>query len=286
MKKAILFCAVFTFLFASCVKNSSEYKTLQAKNDSLALAASKADAELEQIMTLLNEVEDNFRSIQSSENYLVGQSGGSGELTPSVRDRIQSEMQFVTEVLEKNRQRISGLEAKLKQSNRNSAQLSKTLAGLRRDLEEKTNTLVSLQEELAKRDRQIADLTEHVSRLSDNVKALSDESSARKDIIDRQQAELNKAYYCFGTSKELKDYKIVVKGQLGTGFDRDHFIRIDDIHTQTVIALYAKKGKLISKHPAGSYAFAQDASGQAELRILDPKNFWSLTKYLVIEVKV
>lgn len=47
-----------------------------------------------------------------------------------------------------------------------------------------------------------------------------------------------------------------------------------------------KKGKLISKHPDGSYEFGKDSNGQAELRILDPKNFWSLTKYLVVQVNV
>jgi chromosome segregation ATPase len=268
------------------VKNSSEYKALQAKNDSLALAATKANVELDQIMTLFNEVEDNFRSIKSAENYLSVQSGGSGELAPSVRDRIQSDMQFVTETLDKNRKQIADLEAKLKKSNLNSSQLSKTLANLHRELEEKTGLLVTLREELAKRDLQIADLTENVSRLSDNVKALAAESSARQDVINRQQTELNTVYYCFGTSQELKNQKILANGQLGADFNRDYFIRIDDLHTLKVVPLYAKKGKLISKHPAGSYAFAKDASGKAELRILNPEDFWSLTKYLVIEVNV
>jgi predicted nucleic acid-binding Zn-ribbon protein len=283
MKRTVLFCAVFAFVFTSCVKNSSEYKALQARNDSLALATAQANVELDQIMALLNEVEDNFRSIKSAENYLASQSTGSGELTPSVRSRIQSDMQFITETLDKNRQRIADLEAKLKKSNFN---LSKTLAGLRQELEEKTNTLVTMQEELAKRDRKIADLTDNVNRLSDDVKSLSDESSNRQKVIDRQWTELNTAYYCFGTSKELKDQKILVGGQLGTNFNHNYFIPVENINTQKVIRLYAKKGKLISKHPAGSYTFAKDASGQAELRILNPKDFWSLTKYLVIEVKV
>ncbi|MDR0543431.1 MAG: hypothetical protein LBH19_14640 [Dysgonamonadaceae bacterium] len=286
MKRTVLFCAAFTLVLTSCVKNSSEYKALQAKNDSLALAATKANVELDQIMTLFNEVEDNFRSIKSAENYLSVQSGGSGELAPSVRDRIQSDMQFVTETLDKNRKQIADLEAKLKKSNLNSSQLSKTLANLHRELEEKTGLLVTLREELAKRDLQIADLTENVSRLSDNVKALAAESSARQDVINRQQTELNTVYYCFGTSQELKNQKILANGQLGADFNRDYFIRIDDLHTLKVVPLYAKKGKLISKHPAGSYAFAKDASGKAELRILNPEDFWSLTKYLVIEVNV
>jgi chromosome segregation ATPase len=286
MKKIVLFCAVFTFIFASCVKNSSEYKALQAQNDSLALANAKTNVELDQIMSLMNDVEDNFRSIKSAENYLSVQSGASGELTPSVRERIQSDMQFVTETLNKNRQQIADLEAKLKKSNLNSSQITKTLANLRQELEDKTEALVSLRDELAKRDQQIAELSENVTNLSNDVKSLSAESSARQAVIDSQQAELNTAYYCFGTSKELKDQKIVVGGQLGTTFNRDYFIKIDNLNTVKVIPLLAKKGKLISKHPAGSYELGKDVNGKAELRISDPKNFWSLTKFLVVEVNV
>jgi ABC-type transporter Mla subunit MlaD len=178
------------------------------------------------------------------------------------------------------------LEAKLKKSSINSTQLSKTLAGLRQELEQKTADLVTLRDELAKRDRQIAELTTNVTNLSNDVQNLSAESAERQEVINRQQAEINTAYYCFGTSKELKDNKILVGGQLGTNFDKNYFIKIDNLNNLTVVPLYAKKGKLISKHPGGSYQFGNDASGKAELRITNPKNFWSLTKFLVVEVDV
>lgn len=286
MKQAVLFCTVFIFSFTSCVKNSSEYKALQAQNDSLAMVSAQSKVELDQIMSLLNEVEDNFRNIKSAENYLTVQSGTTGELTPSVRERIQNDMQFVTETLEKNRKQITDLEAKLKKSNLNSAGISKTLANLRRELEEKTNSLVNLREELTKRDQQIAALTENVTQLSNDVKTLTAESSVQQQLIEQQQTEINTVYYCFGTTKELKNQAILVEGQLGTNFNRNYFIKVDNFNSLKIVPLYAKKGKLISKHPADSYEFGKDANGQAELRILDTKNFWSFTKYLVIEVKV
>ena len=286
MKKTILFCAVCSIIFTSCVKNSSQYKAMQAENDSLMLAAKKSSVELDQIMQMLNEVEDNFQSIKSAEDYLTTVSTGSDELTPSTRDRIQNDMQLITDILEKNRLQIADLEEKLKKSSVNSSQLSKTLDNLRKELTEKTNSLATLREELAKRDQQIAELTANVTLLTDDVKMLSAESTARQQVIDQQQAELNVAYYRFGTSKELKDANIVVKNQLGANFNRDSFIKIDNLHTLQAIPLYAKSGKLISKHPAGSYEFVKDTFGQVELRILSPESFWNLTKYLVIEVKV
>ena len=286
MKKTVLFCCVCALIFTSCVKNSSQYKAMQAENDSLSLAAMRANVELDQIMQMLNEVEENFQSIKSAEDYLTTLSTSSDELTPSTHDRIQNDMQLITDILEKNRQQIADLEDKLKKSSVNSTQLSKTLDNLRKELTEKTNSLATLREELAKRDQQIAELTENVNLLTGDVKTLSEESNVRQQVIDRQQAELNAAYYRFGTSRELKDAKIVVKNQVGTDFNRDSFIKIDDLHTLQVIPLYAKSGKLVSKHPAGSYEFVKDTFGQIELRILNPDSFWSLTKYLVVEVKM
>ena len=286
MKRKVLFCAVFAFIFTSCVKNTSEYKALRAENDSLSMVVIKTSTELDQIMGLLNDVIDNFQSIKWAENYLTIQSGKSDKITISMRDHIQNDMQFVEEILEKNRQQLDDLEEKLKQSSINSIQLYKTLDNLRKEWEEKTLSLAVLRKELAERNWQIAELTENVTILANNVKALSSESKKRQQVIDQQQAEINATYYFFGTSKELKARNLLVKGQLGTNFDIDHFIKINDLNTQNIIPLPAKSGKLISKHPDGTYEFVKDASGKVELHILDPKNFWSLTKYLVIEVKV
>jgi predicted nucleic acid-binding Zn-ribbon protein len=287
MKKIIFICTiVFTVVMSSCVKNSSEYKTLQAEKDSLALVNAQSAAELDQILGLLNEVEDNFNSIKAAENYLSVQSNSSGELTSSTRERIQNDMKFVTETLDKNRKQIADLEKRLKASNFNSSKLSTTLKNLQAELEEKTASLLALSDELAKRDQQIAELSSHVTNLSNDVQALKTQTDAQKATIDQQQTELNTVYYCFGTSKELKDQKIVVSNQLGTDFNKDYFIKVKDLNELRTIPLLAKKGKLVSKHPEGSYEFTKDANGQVELKILNPQNFWSLTKYLVVQVNV
>ncbi|MDR2058452.1 MAG: hypothetical protein LBP83_09290 [Dysgonamonadaceae bacterium] len=287
MKKVIFICMVVLVMMASsCVKNSSEYKALQAQKDSLALVNAQNAVELDQIMELFNEIEDNFNSIKTAENYLSVQSGSPGELTPSARERIQNDMKFVTETLDKNRKQIADLEKRLKNSNLKSSQLSNTIKNLQTELEEKTSALLALSDELARRDKQIAELHTHVTTLSTDVQTLKTQTKEQRETINQQQKELNTVYYCFGTSKELKEQKILVKNQLGADFNKDYFIREKDFNQLKVIPLKAKQGKLVSTHPDGSYEFVKDANGQVELRILDPKNFWSLTKYLVILVKV
>ena len=288
MKKVVLFgMVVFALIFsASCVKNSQEYKKVQAERDALVLANAKSTAEMEEILSLLNEVEDNFKSIKTAENYLSVQSNTPGELAPTTKQRIHSDMQLITETLEKNRQKIAELEDKMKNSSLQSAQLQQTVSKLRQELNQKTMALVTLNEELEQKNRQISELSASVTTLSKDVQELKVQSNTQQQTINNQQRKITTVYYCFGTSNELKKQKILVNDQLGSNFNRDYFIEVNDFNKLNTVQLWAKKGKLVSKHPDGSYEFVKDSNNQVELRILDPVNFWSLTKYLVVLVNV
>jgi len=288
MKKIILISVVIaTGLFTtSCVKNSSEYKSLQAQRDSLALTNAQNSAELDEILSILNEVEDNFREIKTAEKYISTQSTTPGELTPSVRDRLKSNMQFISETLAKNRQQITDLEKKLKSSNVQSGQLQKTIESLRIQLDEKTEALAVLQDDLRRKNYEISKLSDDVATLSKNVNELESKSQEQLQTIKEQWTELNTVYFCFGTSKELKEQKILDGGKLGTNFNRAYFTKIPDLNQFHSLPLYAKKGKLLSNHPQGSSEFVKDENGKVVLNILDPVGFWSLTKYLVVEVNM
>ncbi|MDR1631872.1 MAG: hypothetical protein LBR97_03160 [Dysgonamonadaceae bacterium] len=286
MKKVVLFCGILALILTSCMKNSAEYQALKAQRDSLLLVNAQNSAELDEIVMLLNEVEDNFKSIKSAENYLTVQSNASGELAPAVKDKIRSDMQFVTETLSKNREKIAELEKKLKGSVHQSKQLQQTLNNLRLQLDEKTMALVTLNEELEHKDRKITELSDNITTLSRDVQDLRTYSNLQQETIDAQTKELNTVYYCFGTSKELKKQGILKDEQLGANFNKDYFIKVKDLNKLEIVPLYAKKGTLVSKHPDGSYEFVKTTNGQVELKILDSKNFWSLTKYLVVLVNM
>lgn len=284
MKKVLLFCGILALVLSSCRKNSAEYKALQAQRDSLLVVNAQHTAELDDIVSLLNEVEENFNSIKSAENYLTVQSSAPGELAPTVREKVRADMQFVTETLSRNKDKIAELEKKLSSSAIQSKQLQQTLNNLRAQLNEKTMALVALNEELEHKDRKISELSDNIMTLSKDVQDLREHSDAQEQTIKAQTKEINTVYYCYGTSKELKAQNILKDGQLGANFNKDYFIRVSDLNKLQLIPLKAKKGKLVSKHPDGSYEFGKDDNGQAELRIIDSKNFWSLTKYLVVEV--
>jgi hypothetical protein len=67
-------------------------------------------------------------------------------------------------------------------------------------------------------------------------------------------------------------------------FNKDYFTEID-IRTDREIKLYSKKAELLTTHPKGTYELAKDDKGLLTLQITDPVKFWSVSRYLVIQVK-
>ena len=252
MKKVLLVC-VCTAMLASCGQNSADYKKLKAENDSLRIENTKNTDELNDMLSTLNDIESDFQSIRDAENYLTIQQQTGGELNQS-------------------------------------SALRKTIDRLSSELDQKATMIVALQEDLAKKNVRIQELDEMVSSLNEDVESLATTAAAQSEKLNAQDKALHTAYYCFGTSKELKEQKILSGGGLfskskvlQSGFNKDYFISID-IREVKEIPLFASKAKLKSNHPEGSYEFVEDEDGNLTLKINDEKAFWSLGKYLVIEV--
>lgn len=289
MKKVILVCFC-TAILASCGQNSAEYKKLQAENDSLRMENTKNTDELNEMLTTMNDVEADFQAIRDAENYLNIQQQTGGELNQTKREQIKQNMQLISETLKKNKEQIAELQDKLKNSNIKSSALKKTIDRLSSELDQKATMIVALQEDLAKKNVRIQELDEMVTSLNEDVENLATTAAAQSEKLNAQDKTLHTAYYCFGTSKELKDQKILSGGGLfakskvlQNGFNKDYFISIDTREVKE-IPLFAGKAKLKSNHPEGSYEFIKDEDGNLTLKITDDKAFWSLGKYLVIEV--
>ena len=289
MKKLLLACTCATLL-VSCGQNSAEYKKLKAENDSLKIENTKATSEMNEILSTLNDVEADIQSIRDAENYLNLQQQTGGEFSKSNREQIKQNMQLISETLKKNKETISQLEDKLKKSGIQSAALRKTISRLSSELDQKATMIVALQEDLAKKNVRIQELDEMVSSLNEDVENLATTAAVQSEKLNEQDKALNTAYYCFGTAKEQKDQKILSGGGLfskskvlQSGFNKDYFISVD-VREVKEIPLFAAKAKLKSNHPEGSYEFVKDEDGNLTLNITDPKTFWSLGKYLVIEV--
>lgn len=289
MKKLVVGCLCL-FALASCnVKNSDEYKTLQAQRDSLMQASAKSDTELAETNSLINEIEENFKQIREAEKYLTIESKAKGEMSNDTKTRVKDNFEMINEILKKNKADIDKLNQKLKNSSGQTTGLKATIERLNAELNERANTINELQKSLATRDAQIASLQTDVQSLTANVETLNTQTAEQATKIKEQDKELNSAFYIFGTAKELKEAKVVTGGFLASpkilneGIEKSKFIKIDIRDTQS-IPVYDKKAKILSDHPKDSYVLEKDANNKIVVKITDYTRFWSLTKFLVIEV--
>ena len=139
--------------------------------------------------------------------------------------------------------------------------------------------------ELQAKDIQIDELHDKVADLSSNVSNLTEETTQKSKTISTQDKQLHAAWFVFGTKKELKEQNIIQDGEvLRANFNQDYFTKID-IRVDKEIKLYSRSAKLLTAHPSSSYVLEQDANKQYILRITNPQQFWSASKYLVILVK-
>ena len=290
MRKFIIMLAAALTLTVGCdTKKEKE----QAKDnstatiDSLRQALTQSQNESSDLIETLSQIQDGFDQINEAEGRVTVENR-QGERAN--KQAIMENMAFIHRTLKLNRELISNLQQQLRSTSqsdaRTKAKLEEMVANFTKQLEDKNKEIDALREELAKKDIQIAEQGEQISNLNNSVNNLSQQNEAKARTVAAQDKELNTAYYVFGTKKELREQRILQRGDVlkANDFNKDYFTRIDLRVTKT-IRLYSKSAKLMTNHPAGSYSLEKDAQGQYTLRITDPNAFWSVSKYLVITVK-
>ena len=159
-------------------------------------------------------------------------------------------------------------------------------------LEQKSAYINTLQEEVAKKDVEISNLNAALKDYAGAINQLNESNKKFKTQVKTQDKELNKGWYVFGTKSELKEQGIISGGGLfskkkvmESGFNKSYFSTID-IRTFKELPLEAPKAKILTNMPAGSYSFIKGDNKNLTLIITDYQQFWSLSKYLVIEVEL
>lgn len=273
-------------LLSAC--NLGEKKKLKEENAAMQVEMAQKEKDLEEFWATFNEVQEGFRQINAAENRVDLQRGSASESgVTTARQKIQSDLAFISKTMEENKAQIEKLEALLKKSNNNSAQLNRTIQNLKKELVEKTAQIVALQEELASKNIRIQELDAALSNLSADVEALAEANDAKAAAVEEQDRQINKAWFVFGTRSELKDQKILSgrKDVLeNSDFNKSYFSEID-IRTTKVIELFSKSAKLLTTHPEDSYQLEKNTKGEYVLTITNAKLFWSVSRYLVILVK-
>jgi RNase H-fold protein (predicted Holliday junction resolvase) len=293
--KKLLFALVFPvmILAAGCNQKNEEIAMLKSKNDSLMSIGAVKESTVIDFVNAFNDIQSNLDSIKMKEKIISNVVGGSSEIKARSKDQINSDINMIYKLQQENRAMVVNLRSKLKKSGVHAVELEEMVNNLTKQIEEKDAQIVQLKDDLAKVNVQVTDLTTKVVDLNANVDNLSTQNKQRQQVIDDKTAELNTAYYVVGTTSYLKEKKIITKegGFIGLGkskelspdMNKSNFTRVD-ITNFNVLPIMKSKVTVLSSHPKSSYHITgKDASDS--LVITNSKDFWSMSKVLVLNVK-
>ncbi len=248
--------------------------SLQAVNGDLNGKLSEKEAAMQEFITSFNEIQENLNAIKEKEK-IVSNVSSQGDVK-SKEDQIKEDIQAIYDLMSKNKNRISSLSKKLKNSNLK-------LEGLEKMIENLQNSINLKDSEIAELKNKMEGLNIELSNLTTNYQEVEQEVAAKTE-------EINTAYYAIGTSKELKEKNVISKegGFIGLGkttkvkedFNKEYFTKVN-IEQTTSINIGAKKAKVITSHPSSSYKIVGEKPVE-KIEITNPKEFWGASKYLVI----
>jgi len=278
----LLLSGLTLFSVTSCGDDAEKNKnpladSLRNVNSELAGQVNEKEEALQEFIASFNEIQENLNTIKEKEK-IVTNTTAKGDVR-SRQGQIREDIQAIYDLMEKNKNRINSLTQRLKDSNLK-------ISGMQKMIENLQNALNEKDEEIGELRNRIEGLNIELSNLNTNYKAMAAESAAKTEA-------LNTAWYAIGTSKELKERKIIAKegGFIGIGkstkmqedFDKEYFTKINILQT-TNINIGAKKAKVVTTHPKNSYKLVGQKPVE-RLEILNPTEFWSTSKYLVIIIE-
>ena len=263
-------------LLTACGGNISGNRALQESNDSLKSVIAERDASLEEILECIRVIEEGFKSINEAQGRISATGIENGS---SRKKQLEDDVLYIAQLVEKNNAEIARLKKLLAASKNSSKELKAIVENLEKTLQEKNMEIAELQKKLEEKDV-------HIAELDTIITNLMNENTEQELRLVQKEREMNSVWYAMGTKRELKGEKILSGSDVMTDPDAnmDYFTR-GDINELLTIETGEKRVKVISTHPKGSYKIVEDEKGLDIVKILSPREFWSVTRYLVILVR-
>lgn len=291
MIKAVYMLIVLLPLLVACggASQKSEIERLKAENNQLQNAKATLEQEVNDYFSTMNEIQTNIEKIKNARRVITVDP--LSENTPqSVRDKVTQDMVYLNELIQTNQNELDNLRARLKRSAFKLDDLEKNLTQLTLQLNEESAKVLQLQKQLHLKDSLIAQLGTKVDSLGKNVEELALQNEEKQNLIQQQISTIHAAWYAIGSRKELKDNKILTSDGifstqkvLQSDFNKNYFVKIDAREIRTIPLYTSAKARVLTTHPKESYTIAKEKANYV-LTITNPSEFWSISKYLVIEI--
>lgn len=271
--------------FQACKGDQTE--ALQSQVDSLTATIEQNNQELEFYQSCLFLVSDGLDSIARADKNLM--TVASSREKTITRESIKQDLAAYADLLTRQRERINQLEAQMGEGGKERERMKGLIGILSKQIEEKDATIQKLQKKVETQDFNVALLQDEINGLYTKIATLKHENKSKDEAIKVAQEMLNEGYYIIGSSSELKKLGVLSSRFLGKSkvnvdqIDESIFTKIDT-RDFLQLTIPSKKVTIKSQHPSTSYKLTTDKkSGTTTLDIIDELDFWSITRFLIIQ---
>ena len=273
--------SALTLLIIGCAEDptkTDQFQQLQADKQKVVAESGMKDSTINEMFGAFNRVTENLRAIREKQGMLDQRKGGV-ENGVNMEESIVADLRAIDSLLATNKRIIGQLRRSAKEEGHKLTELEKTVLGLEQSMSEKDTEIGMLKEQLTSTNASLASMIEMYQD--------------KEQLANDQQQVINAAHYTVGTAKELRENGVITKqggviglgsvDKLNTNNMNSAYFKAVDITQTTSITVGARKAKLVTSHPEGSYKLVGEGTVE-RIEITDPARFWSVSKYLVVQV--
>ncbi|MBP5366462.1 MAG: hypothetical protein J6Y82_11195 [Bacteroidales bacterium] len=287
MKKVILV-ASLALAMAACNNHQQEIDRLQQQNDSLRAVSQLKDDNMQLLATTMADVQANINAIKEREKIIsvaVSENQNPASL-------IKSDIDAINDLLQENKKKVANLQAQLTKSNKKNKELESLINVMQAQIDQQNTEIENLKSMLEEKNIEIGFLNTAIIKLSTSVDSLAMEKANTDKELAAATDEIQTAYYIVASKKDLQNKGVITSAGLfakkvSGDYDNSVFTKVNTTEFER-LPLNVKKEKnvtILSAHPSSSYGFETGSDDNVVLVIKDQRDFWSASKYLVIQVK-
>lgn len=258
-------------------KSAADYAQATSDEQSMRQRYDGAVSEIVMIQDSLNTI------VLGGESVLP--TAQQGEAPGTLHDTVLARIATLKASVERTKDRIEELDAKLKRGGVKIAGLERMIAGLRKSASEKEARIAMLS-------TQVDTLQTQVAGLNTEVQTKQQDLDQKQQELTDKQHELATIFYTMGTKKELTRSGVIATkgGVLGfgktpkpTGTVNESSFTPLDTDQETVIRIPAQKAQVLTAQPIASYTIQPVSKDVVELRIVDPKEFRKVRHLIILK---
>lgn len=293
LKKSMDFC----FIFFLCVASSScghrsLQKELAEERDSLMKVNKQQQEMLTEITSTIAQVSASLDSIAKHEQILYSNRDIEGRVLS--KRKILENLSFFENLLAEKSKEMKAMEESLAHKDGSIRKFKIMIDYLVNEIDKKNENIRALRRELERKNGNISILTNELSSLRNNVLTLNDTISKlqeKTETFSDQEKKINEVYYTIGTKKDLIARGLLLSRGLFakkkvdySSLDTSMFVKAD-MRSLAQLTIAGKEPKILTNVASASYMITEESEDIYILKILDPTIFWSVSKFLIIQIK-